>query len=137
MVIKKMGLLTERQIEVLKLRAQGLTQEEVAKKLQTSRENVTILEKRAYQNIKIAKETLAALKTFGVSTTVVIKPGTHLVDVPRIILDKADEANIKVRANFTRIFDEIRFKASDKVKRSRVTRQITVKILPNGDFTVE
>ncbi|MEM1994747.1 MAG: Tfx family DNA-binding protein [Nitrososphaerales archaeon] len=137
MVVKKIGLLTERQIEVLKLRAQGLTQEEVAKKLQTSRENVTILEKRAYQNIKLARETLAALKTFGISTSVVIKPGTHLVDIPRLILDKADEANIKVRANFTRIFDEIRFKASDKVKRSRVIRQIIVKILPNGDFTVE
>ncbi|MEM3073930.1 MAG: Tfx family DNA-binding protein, partial [Nitrososphaerales archaeon] len=102
MVVKKIGLLTERQIEVLKLRAQGLTQEEVAKKLQTSRENVTILEKRAYQNIKLARETLAALKTFGISTSVVIKPGTHLVDIPRLILDKADEANIKVRANFTR-----------------------------------
>lgn len=135
--MKKIGLLTERQIEVLKLRAQGLTQEEVAERLKTSRENVTILEKRAYQNIKLARETLAALKTFGVSATVVIKPGTHLVDVPRIILNKADEANIKVKANFTRIFDEIRFKAGDKVKRSRVTRQITVKILPNGDFTVE
>lgn len=137
MVVKKVGLLTERQIEVLKLRAQGLTQEEVAKKLKTSRENVTILEKRAYKNIKLARETLAALKTFGVSTIVVIKPGTHLVDVPRIILSKADEANIKIRANFTRIYDEIRFKAGDKVKRSRVTRQITVKILPNGDFVVE
>ncbi|MEM3073912.1 MAG: hypothetical protein QXK20_04145, partial [Nitrososphaerales archaeon] len=88
-------------------------------------------------NIKLARETLAALKTFGISTSVVIKPGTHLVDIPRLILDKADEANIKVRANFTRIFDEIRFKASDKVKRSRVIRQIIVKILPNGDFTVE
>lgn len=122
---------------MLKLRAQGLTQEEVAKKLNTTRENVCILEKRAYQNIKLARETLAALKHFGVAVAVVIKPGTHLVDVPRIILNKADEANIKVKANFTRIYDEIRFKAGDKVKRSKVIRQITVKILPNGDFTVE
>jgi Tfx family DNA-binding protein len=137
METKKVGLLTERQIEVLKLRSQGLTQEEVAKRLKTTRENISILEKRAYQNIKLARETLAALKNFGVAVTVTVKPGTHLVDIPRIILDKADEANIKVRANFTRIYDEIRFRASDKVKRSRVTRQITVKILPNGDFTVE
>jgi Tfx family DNA-binding protein len=137
MAAKKVGLLTERQIEVLKLRAQGLTQEEVAKRLNTTRENVSILEKRAYQNIKLARETLAALKSFGVAVSVVIKPGTHLVDVPRIILNKADEANIKVKANFTRIYDEIRFKAGDKVKRTRVIRPITVKILPNGDFTVE
>ncbi|NHV97304.1 MAG: Tfx family DNA-binding protein [Thaumarchaeota archaeon] len=137
MAAKKVGLLTERQIEVLKLRAQGLTQEEVAKRLNTTRENVSILEKRAYQNIKLARETLAALKSFGVAVSVVIKPGTHLVDVPRIILNKADEANIKVKANFTRIYDEIRFRAGDKVKRTRVIRPITVKILPNGDFTVE
>ena len=135
--MKKIGLLTERQIEVLKLRAQGLTQEEVAKRLNTTRENVSILEKRAYRNIKLARETLAAIKNFGVAVSVVIKPGTHLVDVPRIVLDKADEANIKVKANFTRIYDEIRFKAADKVKRTKVTRPITVKILPNGDFTVE
>jgi len=134
---KKVGLLTERQIEVLKLRSQGLTQEEVAKRLNTTRENISILEKRAYRNIKLARETLTALKNFGVAVSVVIKPGTHLVDVPRIILNKADEANIKVKANFTRIYDEIIFKASDKVKRTRVIRQITVKILPNGDFTVE
>jgi len=137
MAAKKVGLLTERQIEVLKLRAQGLTQEEVAKRLNTTRENVSILEKRAYHNIKLARETLAALKSFGVAVSVVIKPGTHLVDVPRIILNKADEANIKVKANFTRIYDEIRFRAGDKVKRTRVIRPITVKILPNGDFTVE
>jgi Tfx family DNA-binding protein len=137
MAEKKVGLLTERQIEVLKLRAQGLTQEEVAKRLNTTRENVSILEKRAYHNIKLARETLAALKSFGVAVSVVIKPGTHLVDVPRIILNKADEANIKVKANFTRIYDEIRFRAGDKVKRTRVIRPITVKILPNGDFTVE
>jgi len=137
MVVKKIGLLTERQLEVLKLRALGLTQEEVAKRLNTTRENVSILEKRAYQNIKLARETLAALKTFGVAVSVVIKPGTHLVDVPRIVLNKADEANIKVKANFTRIYDEIRFKVSNKVKRTRVIRPITVKILPNGDFTVE
>lgn len=137
MAVKKIGLLTERQIEVLKLRAQGLTQEEVAKRLNTTRENVSILEKRAYRNIKLARETLAAIKNFGIAVSVVIKPGTHLVDVPRIVLDKADEANIKVKANFTRIYDEIRFKAADKVKRTKVIRPITVKILPNGDFTVE
>ena len=134
---KKVGLLTERQIEVLKLRSQGLTQEEVAKRLNTTRENVSILEKRAYRNIKLARETLTALKNFGVAIPVVIKPGTHLVDVPRIILNKADEANIKVKANFSRIYDEIIFKAGDKVKRTRVIRQIVVKILPNGEFTVE
>jgi Tfx family DNA-binding protein len=137
MAVRKIGLLTERQLEVLKLRAQGLTQEEVAKRLNTTRENVSILEKRAYQNIKLARETLTALKSFGIAVSVIIKPGTHLVDVPRIVLNKADEANIKVKANFTRIYDEIRFKASDKVKRTRVIRPITVKILPNGDFTVE
>ncbi len=134
---RKIGFLTERQIEVLRLRAKGLTQEEIARLLKTSRENVSIIEKRAQGNIKAARETLAALKTFGVSVTVQIKSCTHLVDVPRIILDKADEANIKVRANFTKIFDEIRFKAGGKVKGTRLVKPITVKILPDGDLIVD
>jgi Tfx family DNA-binding protein len=135
--LQKVGLLTVRQIEVLRMRGQGLTQEEVAKRLKTTRENVSILEKRANQNIKTARETLAAVKSFGTSVSISIKPGTHLVDIPRIILDKADEVNIKVRSNFTKIFEEIRFKTPGKVRRTKITQPITVKILPDGDLLVE
>jgi len=136
-LISKIGLLTNRQIEILKMRNKGLTQEAISLKLKTTRENISIIEKRANRNIKLAQDTLSALKTFGVSFSIFIKPGTNLVDIPRIIFDKSDESNIKVKANFTQIFEEIRFKAYEKVRRFKVIKPITIKILPDGDFTVE
>ena len=114
-----------------------LTQEAISLKLKTTRENISIIEKRANRNIKLAQDTLSALKTFGVLFSIFIKPGTNLVDIPRIIFDKSNESNIKVKANFTQIFEEIRFKAYEKVRRFKVIKPITIKILPDGDFTVE
>ena len=136
-MISKIGLLTNRQIEILKMWNKELTQEAISLKLKTTRENISIIEKRANRNIKLAQDTLSALKTFGVSFSIFIKPGTNLVDIPRIIFDKSDESNIKVKANFTQIFEEIRFKAYEKVRRFKVIKPITIKILPDGDFTVE
>ncbi len=131
------GFLTERQLEVLKLRAEGLSQEEVARRIGTSRANVAILEARARSNISKARATLAALKTFGITFQAVIKPGTHMVDIPRTVLDRADEANIKVKGNFLGIIEQIRFKARGKLRRGRVVKPIVVTILPDGDFLVE
>ena len=136
-MISKIGLLTNRQIEILKMWNKELTQEAISLKLKTTRENISIIEKRANRNIKLAQDTLSALKTFGVLFSIFIKPGTNLVDIPRIIFDKSDESNIKVKANFTQIFEEIRFKAYEKVRRFKVIKPITIKILPDGDFTVE
>ena len=136
-MISKIGLLTNRQIEILKMWNKELTQEAISLKLKTTRENISIIEKRANRNIKLAQDTLSALKTFGVLFSIFIKPGTNLVDIPRIIFDKSNESNIKVKANFTQIFEEIRFKAYEKVRRFKVIKPITIKILPDGDFTVE
>ena len=137
MTEQSLGLFTKRQIEVLRLRAEGLSQEAVANQLKTTRENVSIIEKRAYGNIQRARHTLTALKTFGVSVSIVIKPRTHIVDIPRIIFDKADEAGIKVRASFMQVYEEVRFKARDKVKHTRVSKPITIRILHDGDYIIE
>jgi HTH-type transcriptional regulator, fmd operon transcriptional regulator len=135
--MKRSGLLTERQLEILKLRGQGLTQGEIAKEFGTTRENISIIENRAQQNIKKAKKTLDDLKTYGVSVYVTIGPGTHMVDIPRIVLNKADDANIKIRTNFVKMFEEIKFKARDKVNKTRVSKPIIIMIMPDGDLEVE
>ena len=131
------GLLTQRQVQVLSMRKKGLSQAEVAKQLRTSRENVTMLEKRAWQNIDKARATLVALQTYGLSVRVPIRPGTHLVDIPRVMIDRADKAHVALRANFTRIYEDIRFKAKRSIKGARVMEPLTIWIMPDGDFTVE
>ena len=136
-LIMKSGLLTERQLEILKMRGQGLTQAEIAERFGTTRENISIIENRAHQNVRKAKKTLEDLKNLGISISVTIESGTHLVDIPRIILNKADETNIKVRTNFIKIFEDIKFKAADKVRRTRVVKPIIITMMPDGTLEVE
>jgi Tfx family DNA-binding protein len=131
------GLLTKRQLDIIMMRRRGLTQREIANQLGTSRENVTMLEKRAYRNVNKARATLAALKSHRLSVKVLIEAGTHLVDIPRIMVDNANRANIMVKANFTRIYEDVRFKARRQIKGVHVIKKLTIWIMPDGDFDVE
>jgi len=131
------GLLTPRQTEVLRLRAQGYTQKKVAEEIGTTRENVVLLEARARQNIERARATLEGLKHSGLAVSVEIQRGTHLVDIPRVILNRANRARIRLGANFTRIYEDIRFKARHHVSGTRVIKPIIVTLFPDGDYSIE
>jgi hypothetical protein len=131
------GLLTERQIEVLRLRALGYTQKRVAEQIGTTRENVVLIESRARMNVERARATLDSLKHEGLAVSVEIPKGTHLVDIPRIILNRSNRARIKLGANFTRIYEDIRFKAKHHVSGTRVVRPILVTVFPDGDYSIE
>lgn len=134
---RKYGILSELQFKVLKLRIKrGLSQAEIARILRTSRENVTIIEKRARRNVKLAEDTLQAYRSIFAVTKVRIKAGTHLVDIPSILMRVADKSGIKLRANFTRIYDEVRFKAGNHVKGNIITKSISILIFRNGDIMV-
>jgi Tfx family DNA-binding protein len=132
-----LGLLTERQIEVLRLRAQGYTQKRVAELIGTTRENVVLIESRARSNIERARITLNSLKHEGLAVAVEIPKGTHLIDIPRMVLNRANRAKIKLGANFTRIYEDIRFKAKHHVSGTRVSRPIVVTVFPDGDYSIE
>ncbi|MDP6459375.1 MAG: Tfx family DNA-binding protein, partial [Candidatus Hydrothermarchaeota archaeon] len=54
--------LTERQIRVLKLRARGHIQAEIARQFGTSRANISAIEKKAMINIERSKNTLNLTK---------------------------------------------------------------------------
>ena len=131
------GLLTDRQIEVLRLRALGYTQKRVAEQIGTTRENVVLIEARARSNIERARATLESLKHSGLAISVEIPTGTHLVDIPRMVLNRANRAKIKLGANFTRIYEDMRFKAKNHVYGTRVIRPILVTVFPDGDYWIE
>ena len=132
----KIGLLTKTQLKVLKLRLNGYTQKEIAEVFGTSRGDIAIIEKRAWQNIKLAEETLKIYKMLQTVAKAVIDSGTHLVDIPRLVISAADKVKVKLRANFTRIYDEIRFKTPDCIKGTKVIKPLVILILKNGDIEV-
>jgi Tfx family DNA-binding protein len=134
---RKYGLFSELQYKVLRLRVkEGLSQAEIAKMLGTTRENITIIEKRAKRNLRLAEETIQAYKLLSCITKVNIEAGTHLVDVPGIIIRAGDSIGVKLNVNFTRIYDEIRFKAGDCVSGSRVVKPFTIAIFRDGNIEV-
>ena len=136
-VPRKYGLLSELQFKVLQLRIErGLSQAEIARILGTTRENVTIIEKRAERNVKLAEETIQAYKLLRCVTKVSIEVGTHLVEVPMIVMRAGDSFGVKLNVNFTRVYDEIRFKAGDCVSGSRVVKPFTISIFRDGNIEV-
>lgn len=133
---KRCGLLTKSQIDVLKLRHAGLTQEEIAKRFNTTRQNIALIEKRGKRNLKLAEETIREYEKITTMASVKVKLGTHMVDIPRLVVDAADRADVKLRADFTRVYNEIRFKAPECVRGTKVVRPITVLVLKDGDIEV-
>ncbi len=131
----KKSFFTERQYEVLKLRAKGLTQEKIAKILNTTRENVTILEKKAKEKIEKARNTLQLFEILD-PVEVKIDAYTDVFEIPRIIFREADKHNIKVLYNTTSIIGIVRRKAGDKIAGNYVRKPFTVKILRSGKIII-
>jgi Tfx family DNA-binding protein len=134
---KNTNLLTDRQIQVLKLRSRGITQERVARQLKTTRENVSILESRARRNIKKAKATIEILEDLGMATRITIKPETPVLEISKIILKKADDANVRLQLDCIDLLEKIKMKAKNKIKAKKVVQPISVVLLPYGDLLVE
>ncbi len=130
------GFLTKRQIEILRLRGMGHTQEEIAKKLRTTRENVTITEKRARENIKRARATLEAFELLE-PVRIKISAGSDLFQLPRAIFREADRHSIHVLHNTTSLIGMLRRRAGDRISGNRVAREFRVLLLRSGRVRVK
>ncbi|ASJ00264.1 Tfx family DNA-binding protein [Thermococcus gorgonarius] len=88
--------LTEQQIRILRLRAKGLKQSEIAEMLGTSRANVSILERRALEKIEKARNTLLLWEQINSKISLEVKAGEDIFTVPEKLFKKADELGVKV-----------------------------------------
>ena len=88
--------LTEQQIKILRLRAKGLKQSEIAELLGTSRANISILERRALDKIEKARNTLLLWEQINSKISVEVMAGEDIFTVPDRLFKKADELGIKV-----------------------------------------
>jgi len=90
------SFLTEQQIKILRLRARGLKQSEIAELLGTSRANVSILERRALEKVEKARNTLLLWEQINSKVSVEVKRGDDIFEVPDRLFRKADELGVKV-----------------------------------------
>ncbi|ASJ15068.1 Tfx family DNA-binding protein [Thermococcus radiotolerans] len=90
------SFLTEQQIRILRLRAKGLKQSEIAEMLGTSRANISILERRALEKIEKARNTILIWEQINSKISVDVKKGEDIFNVPERLFRKADELKVKV-----------------------------------------
>lgn len=130
----KDGLLTERQKEVLRYRKQGLTQQQIANLINTSKANVCTIEKSAMENIRRAKETLEFLYTLDATHLCTIPGGTDLLEFVPLIYREAEKLGIKVRYDTISLINKIREAVPERFKARFVKENINVYITEEGEL---
>ncbi|MHC1631124.1 MAG: Tfx family DNA-binding protein [Methanotrichaceae archaeon] len=131
------SFLTERQLAVLRLRRKGLSQQEVAEILRTTRSNVSILEKRAFQNVDRAKATFRQWMMIQAPVSVKIAAGTDVFEVPRLIFQKADLAGIKSLLNSVDVIVQLRNKVPPVLKKRIVFKDLKIYVTEDGKILIQ
>ena len=129
--------LTERQWEVIRFRASGLTQAEIAQKLRTTRENVSEIEHRARLKINAAKATLDALHELNPTSEVLVPTGTSVFEAVTMIITRADILGTRLQGTADDILSLIRLAWRAKIKGHRLASVAKVEILADGSLKVK
>ncbi|MCC7565500.1 MAG: Tfx family DNA-binding protein [Methanomicrobiaceae archaeon] len=130
----KQGLLTDRQKEVLRYRKQGLTQQQIAEIISTSKANVCTIEKAALENISRARETLEFLYTLDATHLITLRAGTDLLRTPEQIYEEAEKIGIKVKYDTISLINRIRDSNPARLRARYVREDVDVYINKEGEL---
>ena len=133
----KEGLLTDRQKEVLRYRRAGLTQQQIADIIRTSKANICTIEKSAMENIKRARETLDFFYSLDARHLCTIDKGSDLFEASKKIYNEAEKLGIKVRYDNIQLMNRIREEIPEKNKSRLVREKIEVYLKDDGDLYFE
>jgi Tfx family DNA-binding protein len=121
----------------MRLRATGLTQAQVAKRLHTTRENISIIERRAHDNLRAAKATLAALEQLSHSDEMVIPSGTSVFEATSMILLRGDVLGIKLNMSADLILATLRSKCKGKIRGHHLIATAKLTIRKDGTVIIK
>jgi len=114
-----------------------MSQQEVAEILGTTRSNVSILEKRALQNVARARATLREWTMIQAPISLTVPAGTDVFGVPALIFSEADKAGIKLEIGSLDIVVQIRNKAPEILRKRRILRDLEIAVTEDGQFLVQ
>jgi HTH-type transcriptional regulator, fmd operon transcriptional regulator len=129
--------LTARQWQVIRYRAQGITQAELAKLLNTSRENVNEIEHRARMKINAARATLAALQEIDARGEVLIPSGTDIFEAVFMVILRADVLGVKLKGSADDLLAAIRGRWKGRIKGHRLASAVKIGIEKDGSITLK
>ena len=130
------SFLTKRQIMVLRMRQSGMTQDDIAKKIKTTRANISLIEKRARENIDRSKETLKEWNSIISPVKLVIKAGTDVMKVPEQVFDAADKSSIHVKINSLDLLTRIKKEKGSMISNRSLTGDLEIDIAESGEVTL-
>lgn len=130
------SVLTRRQAEVLALREHGASQAAIADLLGTSRANVSNVETSARANVEKAHETVAFARALEAPVQVGVESGTDLYDVPSLVYDACDEADVKVNHAAPELMKIVSDAAGSAVSGREVKERLLVGVTTEGEVTV-
>ena len=128
------SFLTDRQLQVLRLRSQGLSQQEVAKMMGTTRANISKLERRAHQNIIASRRTIHDWMKVQAPIISQIPAGTDVLRVPDMIFREADLVGIHLPANSIDLIVRLKAKAPFLFKRQSLPKDVVIFITREGQI---
>ena len=127
--------LTDRQWEVIRMRAGGLTQAEVAQKLKTTRENISIIEHRAHDKITAAKATLEALQEMETTKEVLLPSGTSIFEAVSLIVLRGDILGIKLKQSADSLLALMRSRCRSKIRGHHLVAVVKAEISDEGEVS--
>jgi len=130
------SLLTERQLQVLKLRRQGRSQQEIADLLGTTRSNISILEKRAHQNISRAERTLQQWMMIRAPISLHVPAGTDVFDLPEKVFSAADQKSLQLPVTSLDILVSLRRRAPHLFRKRAVLKDVDIYVTDEGELLV-
>ena len=133
----KDGNLTERQRVILRHRRQGLSQQQIADIIGTSKANVYTIEKSALENVRRAHETLQFMYTLDAGFLCVIPSGADLLIVPEMIFHEASGRGVKVRYDTIGLINRLCDSVPEHVRARLVKDEIQVYLNDDGEIYFE
>jgi HTH-type transcriptional regulator, fmd operon transcriptional regulator len=118
------GWLTEGQYRVLVCRGKGMTQQQTAKELGTTRANVSMIELRARKRVSLARQTLEAYASTLTDHVVGIARGTRFYDIPSSVIKEADRWGVHLQSNIVDITKMVNGISPSCLASGRTTRSI-------------
>ncbi len=136
MVSAEETVLTDRQVEVLELREQGHTQQEVADRIGTTDANVSAIERAAEANIEKARRTVELTRALRAPVRFSVPAGLDFETLVEEIYERGDDADIPVAYERPELHSHLYEILGDYATGDRLETSVDIGLTADGDIEV-
>jgi len=135
-MIKDNTILTDKQIKILRLRKEGLSQTEIAKMMKTTKQNVSSIERSAWQKIERAKNTLLFARILESPVVLTIEKNSTMDEVIKKIYEDGDKSGIHIIYDEISLIAKIKEYMGERIQHRKILTDLTVGITDTGNVLI-